>query len=214
MLVGSPLTEVDALLRRTAVIVLAAGRSQRLGVAKQFVQVEGETLIVRTVRTISQLEPHLTVVVSGENAAAIADQLAAFRCLHVRNDAPECGLSSSLRRGLCAALAADPELQAVLFTLCDQPYLDVQQLRELMAGLARGHAMAASAYAGELGVPAAFRRSMFDELTALSGDRGARQLLRQDRARVAIIAFPAGATDVDLPEDVIALQQGHQARRE
>ncbi len=63
------------------------------------------------------------------------------------------------------------------------------------------HGIVACAYAGTLGAPVLFARRYFGELTALSGDRGAKPILEARRAEVARVPFPEGATDLNTPED-------------
>ena len=65
-----------------------------------------------------------------------------------------------------------------------------------------GKPIVASEYDGVLGVPALFDREAFEELLALEGDAGARVVIRQsDASRIATIAAPEAAFDVDTPAD-------------
>ena len=68
--------------------------------------------------------------------------------------------------------------------------------------------MVACEYGGNVGVPALFDRELFDELMGLEGDQGARAVLESGPDQVARIAWPAGAEDVDTPEDFAALAGG------
>lgn len=191
----------------TAVVILAAGASRRLGTPKQLVCADGVSLLARTVDAAAGVRAAQTIVVLGRTDGAIAQQVRPELARVIRNEHPERGLSSSLRCGLSAARAADPALRVVLFTLCDQPHLSAAHLLRLLAALAEGTAcIAASAYAGVLGVPAAFAASVFGELAALEGDQGARSVLRRCPERVCAIEFPAGAIDIDTPRDVQALR--------
>jgi xanthine dehydrogenase accessory factor len=63
-----------------------------------------------------------------------------------------------------------------------------------------GTRVVASRYAGSLGVPALFTRALFGALLALRGDMGAKRLILAEEAAVAV-DWPAGAMDVDTPED-------------
>lgn len=201
------MTPLPAWLSHTAVVVLAAGASRRLGAPKQLVYADGDSLLARTVDAAAGVKAAQTIVVLGRPDGDITQQVRPELARVIRNEHPERGLSSSLRCGLSAARAADPTLQVVLFTLCDQPHLTAAHLRRLLATLAEGTAcIAASAYAGVLGVPAAFAAPVFDELAALEGDQGARSLLRRCPERASAVEFPAGAIDVDTPADVQTLR--------
>lgn len=207
------MTPLPALRSHTAVVVLAAGASRRLGAPKQLVCTDGVSLLARTVRAAAAVKAGQTLVVLGRPDDDISRQVPPELATVIRNEHPERGLSSSLRCGLSAARDADPALQAVLLTLCDQPHLSAVHLRRLLAALDEGSAcIAASAYAGVRGVPAAFAASVFDELAALEGDEGARSVLRRDPSRVCAVEFPAGAVDIDTPHDVQTLHRASAPR--
>lgn len=191
--------------------MLAAGGSRRLGRPKQRVRVAGETLAVRACRAALDAGCDPTAVVLGAGADAVADDLAAAGLAAraalrlVRNPRWEEGLASSLSAGVAAVEAAGAD--AVLCIPCDLPALDAAHLRALVGrwdGDPRG--AVASAYAGTLGAPALFGRARFAELQALTGDRGARDLLRgaagEGGPPPAAVEWPAGAADVDRPGDV------------
>ncbi len=197
---------LTSLLTRTAVVVLAAGQSQRLGSPKQLVRVQGTTLIARTLSAIAGLAVPHTFVVLSDRCAELESELMPFQVTPLHNPAPGQGMSSSLRLGLSAARVADPGLLAVVFTLCDQPYIHTQLLRGLVRGLAKGHPIAASHYAGVLGVPAAFKRESFDELQTLQGDQGARTILRRQSSQVLAVPFEQGLIDIDCRDDLGACQ--------
>ena len=64
----------------------------------------------------------------------------------------------------------------------------------------------ASSYAGAKGVPAIFPRSVFPDLHALRGDKGARSLLAEPPCPVIALPFPGGELDIDLPADLAQLE--------
>jgi CTP:molybdopterin cytidylyltransferase MocA len=185
---------------RHGVVVLAAGRSQRLGQAKQLLQIEGETLVHRATRLGLETAPSDCVVVCaqvpGPVRAALADL--ACRCLPCA-DADQ-GMSASLR---CALHALSPQCAAALILLCDQPRLDADHLHALLTawGGDADHA-AASAYAGCIGVPAVLPRAWFADLERIEGDTGARVVLRARRDRVRRVPAPQLECDIDRPIDL------------
>jgi molybdenum cofactor cytidylyltransferase len=69
-----------------------------------------------------------------------------------------------------------------------------------------GSAIAASAYAGKLGIPAVFPREVFAALHRLSGDQGARALLMQPPCLLISLPFPGGEIDIDVPGDLADLE--------
>ena len=178
-------------------VILAAGASRRLGRPKQLVELAGESLLRRAVRAaLAECSPVLVVLGSG--AAALEAHLAGLPVTIVPNPEWEEGMAASLRHGV-AALPAGSE--AALFLVCDQLQVDAALLRRLLsAHRARPGAVVTCAYAGTRGTPSLFPARCFPELLELRGDRGARGLLHGDD--VALVPFPGGERDVDVPEDL------------
>ena len=187
--------------RAHAALLLAAGGSLRLGTAKQLLLVEGEPLVRRAARALLATRPAALFVVVGARAdevyAAVADLAASVHrvdCVDWQQ-----GLSSSLRAGIAAL---PDRVDSALVALCDQPAMDVTHLETLVqqSALEPGRAIA-SGYSGVVGVPAMLPREWFPELLGLSGDVGARELLRRHADRVEVVDAPALAQDVDEPGD-------------
>lgn len=195
-----------------AIIVLAAGASSRMGVPKQLLMFEGETLLRRSVRVALETRARAVVVVLGADADAMREEINVPGALTVVNQSWAAGMSSSIRCGLGRALAAteSDELEAAILMLCDQPFVTSKVIRRLVNAYRKGRALlVASAYAagGEktLGVPALFSRALFPELMALDGAEGARGIIARHRAEAASVRVPEAAFDVDTPADYRAL---------
>ena len=118
------------------------------------------------------------------------------------------GLGSSIRVGLDAIRASS--LDAVVLLVCDQPLLSSQVIDEWVDALTDEKSIAACAYAGTLGTPAAFGRLCFDDLTGLPDDAGAKVLFMKYRAAVVSVPFPAGAVDVDTAIDYAQWQNDRE----
>jgi molybdenum cofactor cytidylyltransferase len=88
--------------------------------------------------------------------------------------------------------------------LADQPLLDRVHVDRLVDARRSGAPAAASVYGGALGVPALFDASLYSELLALEGDRGAARILRGHDGVVSV-EWPEGAVDVDTDADAAAL---------
>jgi molybdenum cofactor cytidylyltransferase len=197
---------------RCAAVVLAAGASTRLGQPKQLVRIDGESLLHRTARLALEAGSSPVYVVLGFDAERMAGELAGLPVETVLNSAWREGMGSSLRAGMQALLRLEPHPQAVLLLVCDQPRLTAEHLRTLLkrhaAVPADGKiAITASFYAQRQGVPAVFSGSLFSELSAASGDRGARDLIRAHAAEVEGIPWPAGELDLDRPEDLTTIER-------
>ena len=93
----------------------------------------------------------------------------------------------------------------MLVCLADQPLLEGEDLARLVLSWRDNpNAVVASGYGGKLGVPAIFPRSKFGQLRALSGDRGAQDLLASSDAVIAV-PMPRAAIDIDCPQDLVKL---------
>lgn len=197
----------------TAVVVLAAGASRRLGEAKQMVEVGGEGLLERAVRVAVEAELGPVVVVLGASAARVAATCDLRQAWVVVNSGWAEGMGSSVRAGveLVNGMAG---VGGVVVMTCDMPEVTAGHLRGLVGtGVAgsreadlthRGAVNRApglvvgSGYGGRVGVPAYFPREAFGALMELRGDAGARELLRGARA----VELAGGEVDVDTREDL------------
>lgn len=183
------------------VVVLAAGASRRLPGPKQLLRVHGVTLVRRAAETAVEVACGPVVVVLGAAAPQIRSELADLDVRVVENRHAAKGLSTTVRAGLTALCAAG-EPDAALFMTCDQPLLTAELLRSIVAAHAATRPRAvACEYAGTVGVPALFSRSLFEELLTLEGDVGAKQVLQRHASEVVRVPFEPGSLDIDTPED-------------
>lgn len=182
---------------RIAAVILAAGASRRLGYPKQLIQLGGESLLRRTARLAVEARCTPVFVVLGFEAERICPELDGLPVYKLLNPDWTEGMGSSLRCGVEAAQVAGSD--GVLLLVCDQPRLSGEHLRALLTRYARG-AIAASAYDGQLGVPAVFAAGYYPELLELQGDRGARQVIENHTDVVQSVAWPEGAVDIDSAE--------------
>ncbi|HEY0593689.1 MAG TPA: nucleotidyltransferase family protein [Thermoanaerobaculia bacterium] len=185
---------------RIAAVVLAAGGSTRMRRPKALLQLDGESFVLRVARVAGEAGFSPVVVVAGEEIGAIREAVAPVRA--VENVEWREGLASSIRAGIASVAA---ECDAALLLLADQPLVSAAHLRELARAFADGSDPVATAYGRRRGVPAIFGSRWFDELRALTGDRGARDLLEREAARTFGDGDPP--FDVDTPEDYERLRK-------
>ena len=126
----------------------------------------------------------------------------------VRNPDYADGLSTSLKRGL-AALPAD--IDGVVVCLGDMPLIAGRDLDRLIAAFnpLEGRAIIVPTRRGQRGNPVLWARQFFPEMTALSGDAGARELIEEHADLVAEIEMDTDAmlTDIDTPEALAQLRE-------
>jgi CTP:molybdopterin cytidylyltransferase MocA len=179
-------------VKRVSGVLLAAGASRRMGRPKQLLVWRGDTLVRRAACAALEAGVDELIAVVGASADEVAAALAGLDARVVHHERWAEGLGSSIAAGARAASG-----DAVLLLLADQPGVDAPLLAELIAGMRAGHARVACAYAGVIGVPALFSDPTdLAALRALSGDRGARALLGDGGALLAIEADRA-ADDID-----------------
>ena len=194
-----------------AAIVLAAGSSRRLGQPKQLLRLGGETLIARAIRLAGAAGAAPVIAVLGahhEQVAAAVNSNKMKNAIPVVNSDWQQGIATSIHAGLRALEDCTPQASGALILGCDQPRLTAEHLRALLAAFAAQAdcAIVASAYAGGLGIPALFPRSVFAKLLTLWGDQGARVLLKQPTCPLVVLPFPGGEVDIDLPADLQQLE--------
>ncbi len=190
---------------KTGVIVLAAGGSSRMGTPKQLLHYRGRTLIRRAAETALETNCDRVVVVLGRDAQQMRNELGSLPVATIENQDWRDGMGSSIRIGM-EALSPD-DLDAVVLMLCDQPFVTASILNNLVAThLDTGKPIVASSYQDTHGAPAFFSRALFNELTSLTADEGARRVILRHPQSVASIIFPQGAFDVDTPRQYELLQ--------
>jgi molybdenum cofactor cytidylyltransferase len=140
------------------------------------------------------------VVVTGFEAAAVEEALAGLAVRFARNPRPEDGQAGSVAVGV---RALRPATEAVVVALGDQPVLPEPVVPGLVEAWRRtGQPVVAPRYRGVQANPVLFAAAVFGELRALTGDGGARPVVRARPERVAWVDLdlPVPA-DVDTPED-------------
>lgn len=179
-------------------VILAAGNSSRLGQPKQLLQHRGQTLVRRAAESALHAACAQVAVVVGSERKKIADDLRDLEVMIVPNEFWRRGIGTSIRVGVSAL----QDCAALIVLPCDQPHLQTPVIRQLIARQQETQKpMVASAYAGTLGVPALFLAVCFEQLLSLGDEAGAKALLSGRPNEVAEIDFPAGAVDLDTPED-------------
>jgi molybdenum cofactor cytidylyltransferase len=180
-------------IARCAVILLAAGRSQRFGDRDKLIAPYGERpLVDHSAELIGRLPFGQKIAVVRSGTPKLPSILKSRGFSIVENDRPDAGLSRSIGLGIQCAGAAE----AALIVLADMPHIPGEHFERLCGALSPATPIVASL--GEHGpmVPAAFMGSEFSKLLQLRGDAGARMLLAGART-VAI--DPILLLDIDLP---------------
>ena len=183
-------------------LVLAAGRSTRMGPVNKLLVPVGGRAMVRAV--VEQLEGSIVrpiVVVTGHEAERVGEALAGAQARLVHNPTYREGLSGSIRAGLSAL----PEsADAAIICLGDMPLVASRHVDRLVAAFdpEEGREICVPVFEGKRGNPVLFARRFFEEVAAIRGDVGARHLIGEYEEHVCEVAMDDRAVlfDVDSPQ--------------
>ncbi|CAO3420850.1 NTP transferase domain-containing protein [Azospirillum doebereinerae] len=187
---------------RVTALVLAAGRSSRMGATnKLLAEVDGTPLLARAVDAALASQAANVIVVTGHQGERVAAALSGKPVTFVHNPDFAEGLSRSLRAGLAAVPS---ESDAVVVCLGDMPRVASGIIDRLIAAYspAEGRAVCIPTAHGKQGNPVLWDRAFFAEMAALTGDSGAKRLIGRHADRVCEVPVDdAGILyDVDTPE--------------
>lgn len=186
-------------------IVLAAGRSSRMGRAKATLPLgDGDTFLTRIVRTFRDAGVDDVIVVVGHDADAIAASFAAsgLAARFVVNRQYDRGQLSSLVAGLAAI--DRPGVAAVLVTLVDVPLVSAATVRAVIDRYRAAPLPIVRPTSGSRhGHPLLIDRSLFDALRAADPEEGAKPVVRAyaSAAGDVEIGDEGAFTDIDTDED-------------
>jgi molybdenum cofactor cytidylyltransferase len=184
-------------------IVLAAGRSRRMGRPKAFLPAGDRTFLQHAVRVLSEGGCDLVVVVTGplddETARLIAEDAAELDAGIAVNPHADSEQADSLRAGL---RALPPEAAAAVVAPVDVPGLTAGLVRGVVgAWRESGAPVAVPARDGRHGHPVLFDRRVFAELMREGLPEGARTVVHAHAHELAEVPVDELAPDVDTPED-------------
>ena len=191
-----------------AAIVLAAGRSSRMGPRHKLLVADraGKPMLARVVDNLLAAPLRPVVVVLGHRAAEMEAALGARAAERVITPDWETGLAASLRAGI-AALPG--HTRAAIVCLGDMPLVTARVTARLIEAYDpdEGRLIVAPSFEGQLGNPVLWDRRFFAEMMTLTGDRGARALLDRHAEHVAVVAFDDDAVlrDIDTPDELSRL---------
>jgi len=187
-------------------MLLAAGGSSRLGQPKQLLRFHGTTLLRHAAEMLTKTVCRPIVAVLGADSEVANAELAGLEIHTAINENWQSGMSSSIKCGLTSLLNAEPELDGVVIALCDQPFVTAEHIDRLVRGFTLQRSpITAAKYDQTTGVPALLARDLFDELRQLTGDKGARLLIRNHPDQVHSVTIDEAAFDIDTPGDVLRL---------
>ena len=193
----------------TGVIILAAGASSRLGSPKQLLSFSGATLLQHSIEAAQSSDASSVIVVLGANAELIKSEINHTAATIIVNPGWKEGMASTIHFGLQTLVEMQPQTEAAIFMVADQPFVTAALLNNLMELIRNEQrSIVASKYGSTFGTPVLFVRKFFPELMELTGDTGAKSLVRKYLNEVSFVSFPEGEIDIDTMEDYQKLDGG------
>ncbi len=183
----------------TAIIILAAGASSRMGMPKQLLMHEGKTLIKRVAEMALDTPCHPIVVVLGACKEEIRKEIKKIPLTIIENPNWEDGMSSSIKMGLVGAYMTQKDIDAVIFLTVDMPFVSINLINKMIieANQSPDSQIVACNYEKNIGIPVLFKRSLFNDLLELKGDEGAKKIVTKNKDKTTLIDFPEGKFDLD-----------------
>jgi molybdenum cofactor cytidylyltransferase len=181
-------------------ILLAAGASTRFGSDKLTHPLAGQTPVaVTALSNLRAAVPHVIAVVR-PGVPALENCLSEAGATVIQCVNADAGMGASL----ASAVRASGDVAGWVIALADMPYIRTETIAKIATSLAAGAAIVAPVYRGERGHPVGISARFRAQLDALSGDEGARALLRQHAGLVELIDVddPGIRRDIDTPADL------------
>ncbi len=196
--------------RNVAAIVLAAGRSTRMGGPnKLLAEIGGKPLVRIVVEQALASKASSVVVVTGHQQAEVEQALHGLNVSFTHNPDFADGLASSVKAGI-AAVPKDAD--GALICLGDMPLIDAQLIDRLIEAFSpdKGSLIVLPVAGGRRGNPVLWSRRFFSELMMLDGDIGARHLITQHNEAVAEVEVDGKSAflDIDTPEALADVTRG------
>jgi molybdenum cofactor cytidylyltransferase len=196
---------------RVAAVVLAAGRSTRMGPQNKLTaDLGGKPMVRRVVETVLASKARPVLVITGHQAAEVAAALAGLEATLVANPDYPTGLASSLKAGIREVPAG---CDGALVLLGDMPRLRAEHLDRLVDALsAAAEAIIVPVQEGRQGNPVLWPRRYFPQLLQLEGDAGAKRLITAHGEHVCEVEIDSDAifADVDTPQALARIRQRAQ----
>lgn len=185
-------------------VVLAAGRSQRMGTPKMALPWGSRTVIGQVVFTLAEAGMNETdvVVVTGGAHAEVKNAVAGFSTrLCFNPDFAGSEMLTSLQVGL---RCCEPSLQAAMVVLGDQPFITAQTIQMIAAQFTASQArLVVPSYQMRRGHPWVIRRDLWAEIDSLPSDQSPRDFLNRHAVEILYVPVdtPEILKDLDTPED-------------
>ena len=187
-------------------VILAAGSSTRLGRNKLFLTLDGEPVLMQTLRPFLDLGMGKVFVVTGFEHERVDHLLNDAPVVLVHNSSFAEGMSTSVR----AVLPFLDTAHALFLHLGDKPFVKGEMLQRMIESFGEGsHSIILPAYQGQRGHPALIEvRKYFDEMRALEGDSALKAIVEKHSQDILYVEGDEGILlDLDTEHDIDLLRR-------
>ena len=193
-------------MKKVAAILLAAGRSRRMGAFKPLLPFGNKTVIESCLDALQDAGVDDLIVVVGHRGDEIRKQLAQRKLRFAVNEDPESEMSVSIARGV---EQVDVSAGALLIALVDHPAVGSEAIRLIIDEWRRGHALVQPEHHGRGGHPVLIDLAYRDELLNLDPAGGLKSFFAAHRPEVMRLPAesPLVARDMDTWEDYVRLHE-------
>jgi len=188
------------MMPKTAILILAAGESKRMGEPKQLLPYNNSTLLLHSIEQVNNIKYSDVFIVIGAHFADVFKSIRGQKATILKNNNWEDGMGSSLSKGI-ELIKKKKNYDRVLVTLADTPLVNTEHYEELISfSDATGKRIILTNYEEVSGVPAIFDKSLFNELSLLSDNEGAKPVVKKYKKEVLKMDSKIPFFDIDTKE--------------
>ena len=188
------------MMPKTAILILAAGESKRMGEPKQLLPYNNSTLLLHAIEQANSIKYADVFIVIGAHFADVFKSIRGQKVTVLKNNNWEDGMGSSISKGV-ELIKKKNDYNRVLVTLADTPLVTKEHYEELISlSDETGKRIILTNYEEISGVPAIFYKSLFNELSILSDNEGAKPVVKKYKKEVLKMKSKTPFFDVDTKE--------------
>lgn len=189
-------------------ILLAAGFSRRFGAADKLLQIlpDGRSIALAAAENLIKAIP-LTIAVLRPENTALANLLKNAGLKIVFCGTQETEMADSLSAAVHYSAQFSESSVGFVIALADMPYIKPDTIEAIVHALNSGAAIVAPVYQGKRGHPVGFCAKFRNQLEQLTGDEGARAILKRHADQIELLECndPGVLADIDTPQDLTTL---------
>lgn len=183
---------------KVAAVLLAAGKSSRMGSNKLLLELDGKTILEHL---MLKLEKYPTTVVTGYKPEEIRPIIERFGAREAYNEMYERGMSASFRAGL---LSLEPGVDAAFMVLSDTFGFREELLENMIATMEEDEDvfLVSPVHQGKRGHPVLVRRRLFADFIGITSGETMKDIVNRYEDKHAYVEGSIWCRiDLDTPED-------------